>query len=609
MLLTVECAPCQNVNCDSLSDVQYNLQSLTAPESTVTASTGECIPCQVIICENPPDIAYNLEALPRVPLTPVAPVTFGNLAVQYCCPEGETMTYSETLPSWLSINTETNCLVGASNSFFASSIITATAQAQAELDAFVSDALGSGALSCGESDCIPANFDPLAFSGTITNMDPVSTIVTGGGNHYTNTFTFSGVAGQTYQVWAQGATFYLEMIVSDPAMVIVDQQTTGGWRQTGNLFDGVQIYFTAGSTGTFTVEITTVTALVTGAWVAAVSTGSYQDISSANWKLPEFPVWIESTNRVFAITADAGPTFYITSINATTGGVVNDELIVGPLDTATWIVYNSSESAMWAFELMFPAANFTLARYNATTGVLLETFPAPSEMEAGVYVESTNEIWFLELDTGETDISIYDCASRTVTGTIPLTVAITLNDQGSRPLLYISEIDRIVFCGDKFLVINPNTRTVLVNTSGFSYSGYGRETYCAVDGFVYAIDQNNPPTIEAINVTTGITDHSFQGGDWDVPPLSIVFDPCLDCLHLLGDNFYVNIDSQNSYYSIDALFSRSGSFICAKVLEENNTGTAPNSPGFSQCWVASRSRMFVALPGSLAGTTPIHVVD
>ncbi len=78
------------------------------------------------------------------------PVTFTNEEVRFAvsCADGETLTYSSTLPSWITIDTGTNELVGAAGVFTADTKENATALAQAALNSFAAAAITAGTLTC-----------------------------------------------------------------------------------------------------------------------------------------------------------------------------------------------------------------------------------------------------------------------------------------------------------------------------------------------------------------------------------------------------------------------------------------------------------------------------
>lgn len=108
---------------------------------------SECRPCSSLICVAPSDFDFSLQGLAAVALPPVEPIpTYGNDAVLYCCP---TMppTIVGTLPSWISLVGA--CLRGAADTFSNPDKATATATAQAALDAYVETALESGDITCG----------------------------------------------------------------------------------------------------------------------------------------------------------------------------------------------------------------------------------------------------------------------------------------------------------------------------------------------------------------------------------------------------------------------------------------------------------------------------
>lgn len=113
-----------------------------------------CRPCQSTVCAVTPDVDIgNLEGIPSTPLVPVAPAVppYSNGVVYYQmdCEEGDTINYSGTLPSWITLDEDNNRLVGAAGLFRGNSPALANAAAQSALNTFGDAAVEAGTLTCG----------------------------------------------------------------------------------------------------------------------------------------------------------------------------------------------------------------------------------------------------------------------------------------------------------------------------------------------------------------------------------------------------------------------------------------------------------------------------
>lgn len=174
-------------------------------------------PCPALICTPPNDLSYSLQGLNN-PLSSVAPFT--NAEVRWCCPDGETMSFTGTLPSWITISGD--CLVGAAGKFFGNNQAVATQLAQNALDNFADAQQTAGNLTCAVvPECAPPLFARIEFDGTLANTDPVSTIFTGGGNHYSQRFTFAGTAGMSVAVWVN-SSFWPAVALLDPLLATLE---------------------------------------------------------------------------------------------------------------------------------------------------------------------------------------------------------------------------------------------------------------------------------------------------------------------------------------------------------------------------------------------------
>jgi hypothetical protein len=116
------------------------------------------IVCQKFTGTVPDDFrVYSLQGLPALPLPTIInppPQSFGNdfgndaVFYSYPCILPDLLTYTGTLPGWITIDTINSRLVGATGTYRADSKTEATATAQAALDAFATAAIANGHLIC-----------------------------------------------------------------------------------------------------------------------------------------------------------------------------------------------------------------------------------------------------------------------------------------------------------------------------------------------------------------------------------------------------------------------------------------------------------------------------
>lgn len=135
--------------------------------------------CQRIFC-NVPDFLteYSLSGIPPAPLPPSNTPQIFNDAVFFgvSCEAGQDLTYSGTLPSWITIDVANSRLVGAANTFVAATKIGANNLAQNALDTWAQNALDAMTLTCGsEASCDGLDMNQYALSpysdGDVSNPD------------------------------------------------------------------------------------------------------------------------------------------------------------------------------------------------------------------------------------------------------------------------------------------------------------------------------------------------------------------------------------------------------------------------------------------------------
>lgn len=159
---------CRVIRCAVPDDLM--LSSLVGPAPLPTPPGVAPDVCRVIQCIVPDDLRlFSLSGLPPLPPTNVRGQPVGNAEVYYDfpCESGE-ITYDGTLPSWITIDTENDRLVGAANTFYQGSQAMANNAAQTALNDFATAAIGAGTLTCGEEpDACESDTNQYAIDGYV----------------------------------------------------------------------------------------------------------------------------------------------------------------------------------------------------------------------------------------------------------------------------------------------------------------------------------------------------------------------------------------------------------------------------------------------------------
>lgn len=113
----------------------------------IDANESDCEQCKRLDCAG--EDIYALYQLQDA-FIPVVPQVLFNQPVYFVheCPEGETLVFTGTLPSWISLDSENTRLVGAAGTYQAASTAGANALAQNALNEF-----GNAAVAAAELDC------------------------------------------------------------------------------------------------------------------------------------------------------------------------------------------------------------------------------------------------------------------------------------------------------------------------------------------------------------------------------------------------------------------------------------------------------------------------
>lgn len=110
-------------------------------------STENCEPCKTVQCVIESDYGtYLLEDI----LPPPEPAVIFNQPVYFVheCPEGETLIFTGTLPSWITLDSGNSRLVGAAGTYQAATLAEANALAQNALNEFGNAAVAAANLDC-----------------------------------------------------------------------------------------------------------------------------------------------------------------------------------------------------------------------------------------------------------------------------------------------------------------------------------------------------------------------------------------------------------------------------------------------------------------------------
>lgn len=385
-----------------------------------------CRPCQEIACTNPDDLtSYGLEGHITTPSAPVVPLEpYGNSAIYYApCTGDEVLSVSGNLPSWITLDTVNNRLVGAANTFRGTSPAIANARAQASLNSFGASATASGDLECSICPAPAANVvvalgttqgytsvycssnNRLFVASGNTNKIAIinvaaqtGTTVTIAGASYFNDINYSPVQDRIYALYNPVAAGPMKVAVLDNAGALIATYTTGlAWDNGGLTYDSVhdRIGISGALPGAGSdVEIFNCSGLTQG-YIGAMPTGVFYIVHSA----------VNDTYYVTAI-ALSGEVY---KINGTSFAVTTSTFHTDGLGPAPWYIPDSEL-------LLLPnvAGNLVLMNPNSDTEVWNTGYSGAANGAA--FNPCRNEIQFSFSGTGLVciDGSSY-AASRIVT--------------------------------------------------------------------------------------------------------------------------------------------------------------------------------------------------
>lgn len=460
-------------------------------------------------------------------MSPVAPFT--NAEVRWCCPDGETLSFTGTLPSWITISGD--CLVGAAGKFFGNNQAVATQLAQNALDNFADAQQTAGNLTCAVvPECAPPLFARIEFDGTLANTDPVSTIFTGGGNHYSQRFTFAGTAGMSVAIWVH-SSFWPAVALLDPLLATLEtDDATYGF--CPGVVRSAGITYTLPITGTYTVEVSTSSALAVGTFAMVVSDGVEKVFSGLDspWRM----IYVASSHRVFVLggyIASSATVYAYDSINDSFIGSVVLQVTVGPrydIGQPT-IFYNPNDDSVWACtrDQINPYTEFHFFRLDSSSGAIIEDISsvAPGANYFGAFVPSVNKIFGSAGSDPTSQIGVFNCTTRAYEAPILLGVSAA----GDFRCKYIAELDRVVaFASDRYFLVNPNDNSItqIMAASNF-FAGFYK------DGLYWTARSSGGNPIWSIDLMTGTHVDTIANG---YVSDGIEYNPCRDRIMISAEN-------------------------------------------------------------------------
>lgn len=479
-----------------------------------------CRPCQEIVCKVPDDVrGYNLIGLPPEPLPPVQG-QIHNQQVRYCCPEGQFISFTGTLLSWITVDPVSNCLVGAAGTFVGPTQNAANITAQNALNEFAQAKIISGDLVCGAAPCIPPEFETQTFESALTVASPVSTFITSGGDHYSFDMTFAGTAGKSIAMWQGSSAFDTYLILIDPDGLIEAQNDDGGYNRFGDTGFNSALTVTLAKTGTYTVQATTSVAFAVGAFKLIVSEGVEAVITGieSGWIM----IYVASTKRVFVLCGfdnTHGNKAALVVIDSTNNTVVADVSLTGLGGEAQpMLFYNPNDDSVWAGS-DDGATNGFITRHSPLDGSLLETLPLGAAISPprifGAFVPSVNKVYGHAIGGPNFNyVDVYDCTTKAFLANIGLPDSLTAME-----CEYVADIDRVLIQGSagKYYLINPNDNSVQTVALNIALGHF-------LNGFYYYVDPatSNYMKLDLLAGTTTVV-NSFG---YSSPDRSLGYNEC-----------------------------------------------------------------------------------
>lgn len=376
------------------------------------------------------------------------------------------LNFSGTLPAWLSL--ASNCLQVTSGSFRGATKDAANAAAQAALDAFVDASIDNSTLECvGMSSCptIPA-FETTTQNLTLTSAEESANRP----GSYTHQVTFSGVAGQTVNIWMDSTDFSTYLFLMDPGMAVLASDDGTGLEHNGPTRTTAALHYTLPSTGTYTIDCTSVDPGETGDFTLVICANPVTEnvfgVSSGNFMRDL--VYAPDVNRLFcfnqigAFSDDAG--IYVA--DGCTGELLTSFFMpdsVPPefIYNALGAVYNSVNGQIYVIR-----SDGTLYSLNPVSYVftsILANAANPFDDGHGIAFDPVNNRVFIGITAGggytDEGIRVIDCLTNT---------ELDLVDMGG-PVSWVAYADTgFIYASVGTAVKKLDTTTLAVTSSGLT---------------------------------------------------------------------------------------------------------------------------------------------
>jgi len=448
--------PCKKIECEAIPDV--DLYSIYTADVKVF-----CPPCSETICSVEPDVdIYSLQGLLPRPLPPVVPVNnaFSNDAVyfQMDCADGEVISFSGTLPNWISLDTDNNRLIGAAGTYRSVSKLNANSEAQAALNVFGNAQETSGNLTCEPVSACPVltytTAVPQKSFDLVGSNDPTSgRLLASSGVNPTQTIAF-------YDVNATPSSLNTD-VVTYPVTGANYFWASGGRWFVMNL--AVQSYFRIYS-----------------------KDGVYlNDIAS-----PESPPGVARSVYHTSYDYDSGVMY---SAYAASGNTH----IISMSDTAILTDVNIGGSVTATTQLYYCPSPKCLFMTNSATDAIWEAFALPGGASLGTvdfgataysvlvacYATNTGKMYFLGYDLSDNTKHLFEVNPTTLSIDFDYHLADTI---GGEKVQYNSLTGKIIVGSNynsaltDIVIIDPLTRTIVctISTAGFGDGQSG----IAIDG-------------------------------------------------------------------------------------------------------------------------------
>lgn len=522
---------------------------------------SDCRPCQSVDCVPASDYTYDLQGLPPSPLPPVAPVAppFSNDAVYYTCPSGN-INFSGTLPSWITVDSTNNRLVGAAGTYRAATKTNANTEAQSAIDAFASAAITGGTLTC--SSCPAPPFPKVSINDILTNAVQSPEYP----GSYSIFYPFAGTTGQVLNMWMRSSVLSTFVILEDA----LGNDISGGgngcgdpgeWTPNGDIANSV-LQMVLPSNQTYKMEANGCVNGATGAFEFVYSCGlsaSLQLAGTSGGSLFTI-VYVPTTNLLFVVQTRAGGFGAVYVVNPVTNTVVNTIFI----NTIMNAVYGSGQDHVYLVtDDGFGNASIVEI---ASDGMSITNTTAIGNFVGGpsAYDSDRDHLFWVgdQFDINPAKYTIWDCATRTVVTNGTITDHLT---KGTGGAVYSSATQKFYLAKDSIvgglIKFDPvsYTQTILAQNS------FGRVSIMPAKGLL-AFSTGIGTVLFDINTETSVAYFAemtnFQGATYDPcnSEIRIIAGAlhgiaCVDAAAYTPTNFIANANSTVYYTAFAIAFS------------------------------------------------------